>query len=116
MKKDKDNNLVSIFVKNEDLSIYKGWCWPGDSSWIDYLNEGAQKFWSSLYGYDKFKGTNNLFHIWNDMNEPSVFNGIEGTLPKTKKHLLSDQTEVLHRDVHNFYGLMMTRATYNGMA
>ena len=49
------------------------------------------------------------------MNEPSVFGGEEGTLPKIAKHILLDGTEVLHRDVHNIYGLMMTRATYNGV-
>ena len=59
-----------------------GYCWPGTSVWIDYLNKGAQNFWKSLYSFDFFKGTNNLFHIWLDMNEPSVFDGTEGTLSK----------------------------------
>jgi alpha 1,3-glucosidase len=50
------------------------------------------------------------------MNEPSVFNGPEGTLPKSSKHVLNDAnvTQVLHRDVHNAYGLLMARATYLG--
>lgn len=39
-------------------------------------------------------------HVWNDMNEPSVFNGPEITMVKDAKH---GQWE--HRDVHNLYGL-----------
>lgn len=38
-------------------------------------------------------------HVWNDMNEPSVFNGPEITMVKDAKH---GQWE--HRDVHNLYG------------
>ena len=94
------------------MTIFNGWCWPGSSVWIDFLNEGAQKFWASLYGYDSFKGTNDLFHIWIDMNEPSVFGGPEGTLPKNAKHILEDQTEVENRDVHNIYGHMMAYSTH----
>lgn len=46
------------------------------------------------------------------MNEPSVFSGPEGTLPKTSLHILSDGEIVKHRDVHNIYGLMQSKATY----
>lgn len=49
------------------------------------------------------------------MNEPSVFGGEEGTLPKDSIHVLGDGTKVYHRDVHNVYGLMMSKATYNGI-
>lgn len=38
-------------------------------------------------------------HVWNDMNEPSVFNGPEITMVKDAMH---GQWE--HRDVHNLYG------------
>jgi alpha 1,3-glucosidase len=38
----KQNNITNIFIKtprgNRD---YVGWCWPGDSVWIDFLNENA---------------------------------------------------------------------------
>lgn len=48
------------------------------------------------------------------MNEPSVFDGPEGTLPKHAIHVLADNnaTKVLHRDVHNAYGALMAKATY----
>lgn len=44
-------------------------------------------------------------HIWNDMNEPSVFNGPEITMVKDAKH---GQWE--HRDVHNLYGFYVVSA------
>lgn len=47
-----DNTTHSIFVKQRNMQVFQGHCWPGASSWVDYLNEGAQKFWSSLYAYD----------------------------------------------------------------
>lgn len=49
------------------------------------------------------------------MNEPSVFGGPEGTMPKHVMHMLADGTKIPHRDVHNAYGLMMSKATYEGL-
>ena len=76
-----DGNFTQIFVKDCDNVIFMGDCWPGISSWIDYFNENAQEYWKSLYSYDKFKGTTEIYSFWNDMNEPSVFNSEEGTFP-----------------------------------
>jgi hypothetical protein len=41
------------------------------------------------------------------MNEPSIFNGPENTMPKDAIHYLSDGTKVLSKDVKNIYGRMM---------
>jgi len=46
-------------------------------------------------------------HLWNDMNEPSVFNGPEITMPKDNLH----DGGLEHRDVHNIYGWWMANAT-----
>lgn len=64
-----------------------GDCWPGKSVWIDYLNSNASNFWKSLYQYDTFKGTSDIFNIWIDMNEPSVFSGDELTMDKDALHV-----------------------------
>ena len=48
------------------------------------------------------------------MNEPSVFSGPEKTLPKTVVHHINKTATVMHRDVHNTYGLMSHKATYEG--
>ena len=40
-------------------------------------------------------------YTWNDMNEPSVFNGPEITMHKDAKHAGGWEA----RDVHNIYGM-----------
>ena len=44
-------------------------------------------------------------YVWNDMNEPSVFNGPEVTMLKDAQHYGGWE----HRDVHNIYGLYVVR-------
>ena len=96
-----------------------GKCWPGESVWVDYLNENAQNFWKSLYKYDFFNGTDFSYGMWNDMNEPSVFKGsveIEQLgMPMNNTHIMKDGTKVKHRWVHNAYGALMHRSTYQGL-
>ena len=37
-----EGNLTNIFIKQSNgQTDYQGWCWPGNSLWIDYLNENA---------------------------------------------------------------------------
>jgi len=105
----------SIFVRQQRGSArhYEGISWPGVSVWIDFLSPAAQRYWSSMYG--RFEGTNSLYGVWVDMNEPAVGDGEEGTMPKTAYHIDGQGHEVPHRDVHNAYGLMMQRATYQGL-
>ncbi|CDW88355.1 alpha glucosidase ii [Stylonychia lemnae] len=111
----KNDKIANIFIKDPQHYNFRGDCWPGQSSWIDYFNPTAQEYWSSLYDYSKFKGTTSMFHIWNDMNEPSVFNTEETVMPKQNLHVLGDGRIVPHRDTHNAYGLLMTKATYQGL-
>lgn len=44
------------------------------------------------------------------MNEPSVFTGPEGTMPKDNLH-----GNIEHRDVHNLYGMLMMMSTHKGL-
>ncbi len=46
------------------------------------------------------------------MNEPSVFDQDELTMPKSAIHITKDNIKVLHRDVHNAYGILMAKASY----
>ena len=36
-------------------------------------------------------------------------------MPKYLIHVMSDAKLVMHRNVHNAYGLMMSKATYDGL-
>lgn len=100
-----------LAVHNKDGNIYEGWCWPGSSHWIDCFNPKAIDWWKTLFRYDKFKGTAKNLFIWNDMNEPSVFNGPETTMPKDNLHHGGWE----HRDIHNVNGLTFVNATYQAM-
>ena len=47
------------------------------------------------------------------MNEPAVFDNATGTMPLDVK-FDNDGQPTDHREIHNVYGLLMTRATYEG--
>ncbi|KAI9864687.1 MAG: hypothetical protein M1824_004594 [Vezdaea acicularis] len=98
-------------VHNKDGAIYEGHCWPGSSHWIDCFNPAALSWWASLFQYSSFKGTTPSTFIWNDMNEPSVFNGPETTMPKDNLHHGNWE----HRDVHNLNGLTYHLATHDAL-
>lgn len=51
--------------------------------------------WAEKFAYSQYKGSTSALHIWNDMNEPSVFNGPEVTMHKDAKHVGGFE----HRDV-----------------
>ncbi|KAK5728464.1 glucosidase II [Elasticomyces elasticus] len=100
-----------LAVHNKDDNIYEGWCWPGSSYWIDCFNPKARDWWVGLFKYDRFKGSAKNTWLWNDMNEPSVFNGPETTMPKDNLHAGGWE----HRDVHNLNGLTLINATYDAL-
>lgn len=99
-------------VQNTEGGPFEGHCWPGNSVWVDSLNPAASEYWASLYALgNKLGGNAKNLHIWNDMNEPSVFSGPETTAPKHLVH--SGGWE--HRDVHNVYGQTLTNRTFDGI-
>jgi len=76
------------FVKDCKNSVFEGNSWPGKSVWIDYLNYKAQNYWANLYSAEYFVGTNELYDYWVDMNEPSVFDSEQGTMPYQNRHTM----------------------------
>ena len=100
-----------LAIKNKEGNIFEGWCWPGSSHWIDAFSPAARAWWKSLFTYERFKGTRSNVWLWNDMNEPSVFNGPEVTMPKDNLHHGNWE----HRDVHNINGMTFHNATYHAI-
>ncbi|ODM92921.1 Neutral alpha-glucosidase AB [Orchesella cincta] len=105
-----DATNQDLYVKDKNGKIYEGWCWPGSSSYLDFFDPKVRQYWASLFALDKFPSTLDTY-IWNDMNEPSVFNGPEVTMPKDMMHYGNWE----HRDVHNLYGLMHIMSTFEGL-
>ncbi|EER11093.1 Neutral alpha-glucosidase AB precursor, putative [Perkinsus marinus ATCC 50983] len=98
-----------VFVKKRPDEVYSGHCWPGTSVYPDFTNSSVRQWWAS---YFKADGVNAGFYTWNDMNEPSVFNGPEVSMDRDLIH----GGDIEHRDVHNIYGQYFHRATFEGHA
>ncbi|KAL0212503.1 hypothetical protein RCL1_006129 [Eukaryota sp. TZLM3-RCL] len=104
----------SLLVKDSNGNKdFEGHCWPGTSVYIDFLNPAAQEFWAGQYSEGNYKHKTEHLHTWNDMNEPSVFNHDETTMPRDVVHF-DGKVEVAHRDVHNLYGFLMHKSTRKG--
>ncbi|XP_017888200.1 neutral alpha-glucosidase AB isoform X2 [Ceratina calcarata] len=106
-----DATKLGYYVKTKDGKDYEGWCWPGAASYLDFLDPAVREYYMSLYNLDKFRGTTNDVYIWNDMNEPSVFNGPEVSMLKDVIHYGGWE----HRHIHNSYGIYMTMSTYEAL-
>lgn len=108
----KDATEQGVYVKKSDgVTDFDGWCWPGSSSYVDFTSPRARKWWAERFRFDKYLGSTNDLYTWNDMNEPSVFNGVEVSMAKECKNL--DGAE--HREWHNLYGMYMQQATMEGL-
>ena len=74
-----------------------------------------------MYKPERFSGSSHLYNFWIDMNEPSVFSSEQGTFPMQNYHTNTidkfddGYKEVLHRDIHNAYGLMSSATTYSAI-
>ncbi|XP_044304563.1 neutral alpha-glucosidase AB isoform X4 [Varanus komodoensis] len=99
-----------FYVKTKDGADYEGWCWPGSAGYPDFTNPEMRAWWSNMFSYDRYEGSMENLYTWNDMNEPSVFNGPEVTMHKDAVH----QGGWEHRDVHNLYAFYVQMATALG--
>ncbi|XP_070507636.1 neutral alpha-glucosidase C-like [Chironomus tepperi] len=111
-KETRDQNML---VKTNTKNDYYGSCWPGNSTYLDYLNPVARKYYADQYLLDNFSDNSVETGIWNDMNEPAVFDSPEKTFPRDNIHT-NGEIEVEHRLVHNIYGFLHTKATFDGLS
>ncbi|KAL8278215.1 hypothetical protein RQP46_009388 [Phenoliferia psychrophenolica] len=107
----KEAQDLDILSKTPDGKELEGWCWTGSSAWTDFFHPKSWDWWIGQFSFEKFKGsTKNLF-VWNDMNEPSIFNGPEITMQKDAVHYGGWE----HRDVHNIGGMIFQNLTAQGL-
>ncbi|KAK2464423.1 hypothetical protein APHAL10511_003571 [Amanita phalloides] len=114
-----NKHLSSSIGQEQGHGEYEGWCWSGSSSWIDFFNPNSWEWWKLLFkpyqlpnGQWSWIESTTDVHIWNDMNEPAVFNGPEITMPKDNIHYGGWE----HRDVHNLNGMAYTNQTSKAVA
>lgn len=103
---------ADVFVKRNGAD-YVGKVWPGESVFPDFSLARVREWWGGLYADFVRMGAAGF---WNDMNEPSVFDGPGGTMPPDVAHRLDDGRTVDHRALHNAYGMLNARATWEGLA
>lgn len=122
----RDDGLKNdVYVKKADGSIYEGEVWPGWCYFPDYTSPRVQAWWGPWYKDFIAQGVTG---VWNDMNEPAIFNVPSKTMPETNIHL-GDPSMVKadgtpqgeagakgdHARYHNVYGMQMIRATREGI-
>jgi alpha-glucosidase len=106
------------FVKNPDGSVFEGPVWPsnaerdpGPSVFPDFSKPAAREWWGGLY---KSLTDVGIAGIWNDMNEPAAFLEPFHSIPQDLRHD-GEGEPTDQREIHNVYGQLMTRSTYEGL-
>jgi alpha-glucosidase len=104
------------FVKNPDGSIFTGRVWPGPSVFPDFTRQQTRAWWGTLYRPLRHDGVDGF---WNDMNEPSVFDTANKTMPEDVVHRIEEpgfaSRTATHAEIHNVYGMENSRATFEGL-
>ncbi|MQL90678.1 hypothetical protein Taro_023276 [Colocasia esculenta] len=90
----KEATQKGYYVKDASARDFDGWCWPGSSSYPDTLNPEIREWWAEKFSLKNYPGSTPSLYIWNDMNEPSVFNG-----PEVRHMLLSIAILLLTYDI-----------------
>jgi alpha-glucosidase len=119
-----------LAVKNAKGEVYKGEVWPGWCVYPDYTRYDVRQWWSGLYKNFIDMGVSG---VWNDMNEPAVFNVKSKTMPEDNLHKggpwdtrvwmgkseEDKSTQILppgpHLKYHNVYGTLMAKGTFEGI-
>lgn len=101
----------NVFCKYPDGTLFKGPVWPGLCCFPDFSDARAREWWGEQYkalldvGLDSF---------WNDMNEPAIFGAGPETMPDCVRFDWEGKGTDF-REAHNVYGLLMVRASFEGL-
>jgi alpha-glucosidase len=107
----RDGVLNDFFCKSIEGDIFIGEVWPGKSAFPDFTDDKVAKWWGDNHCFYLNVGVSG---IWNDMNEPSVFNNDFKTMEPHIMHRNNGNPKT-HEELHNLYGMLMSRATYEGL-
>lgn len=103
-----------VWVRNAQGEVFNGEVWPGVCVFPDYFRRDVRAWWAGLY--EDFMATG-IDGVWNDMNEPAVFNVATKTMPEDNRHEADADLGGPgdHARYHNVYGMMMLKATREGV-
>jgi alpha-glucosidase len=109
----KQGSLIDAWVKDKNGNEYNGNVWPGMCAFPDFTRPDVRIWWSSLYKEFMSQGIDG---VWNDMNEPAVFNTDSTTMPYNNIHLGGEGLpKDIHARYHNVYGMLMVKASRDGI-
>lgn len=96
------------FAKTPEGEVYINAVWPGDSAFPDFGKPEVRNWWAKKQRFLLDKGVRG---VWNDMNEPASFHG-----PLPDDVVFTDEDRPAnHAEMHNVYGHLMAKATYEGL-
>jgi alpha-glucosidase len=108
----------NLFIRRADGSIFYGYVWPDTSAFADFLRPAVRDWWAN---WQATLVRNGVSGIWNDMNEPALMerpfsqgHSTGGTIDLDASQG-DDDNRTTHAEVHNLYGLMMSKASYEGL-
>jgi alpha-glucosidase len=105
-----DGLAKGVFVRYADGRVFEGTVWPGMTAFPDFTRAGVRQWWG-----EQHKGAlldQGVAGIWNDMNEPSTFARSTFALETVQGER---GAELPHEQWHNAYGLLMSKATFEGL-
>ena len=107
-------DAIDAWVQTASGAPYVGSVWPGRCVFPDFTMSQVRTWWGGLYGQFLSLGIDG---IWNDMNEPAVFNVDAKTMPRNNRHRADPELggPGTHARFHNVYGMLMARATWEGV-
>lgn len=109
----KDGSARRYFCTYANGEEYHGQVWPGTSAFPDFTSPEVRTWWAKQHAALLGKG---VAGIWNDMNEPAIFDTRSKTMPVEVRHMGPDGRpegphNLEHAEVHNVYALLMAQAT-----
>ncbi|SDS40169.1 TIM-barrel domain-containing protein [Opitutus sp. GAS368] len=104
---------ADVWVHGAFDAPYAGDVWPGECRFPDFTRPETRAWWAGLYKNFMAAGVDG---VWNDMNEPAVFNVPGGTMPPHNWHRGGgDIAPGTHARYHNVYGMLMACASREGI-
>ena len=117
---DKEGVERDYFLHTPKGGLYSSQVWPGECHFPDFTRPDVRKWWAGLYSGFMVRGIDG---VWNDMNEPTNFEGFGSSLPENLRHkggALEDGAGSLregpHLRYHNLYGYYMVKASLEGIS
>lgn len=46
-----DAKDLDILIKKADGTNFEGWCWPGNSVWVDFFNPKSWEWWTKMFDF-----------------------------------------------------------------